>query len=109
MRIDLTGKRALVLGASGGLGGAIAAGLVAAGARVAVSGRSAEKLAASFPGIAATSRLVSDLASPGVGRSVWPAAGWVASLSARVCAAMCRLPRSCRSEQTAQPPPRFLA
>lgn len=35
---DLTGKRALVTGASGGIGGAIARGLHAAGATVAVSG-----------------------------------------------------------------------
>lgn len=70
MRIDLTGKRALVLGASGGLGRAIAAGLAAAGARVAVSGRSAERLAAAFPDEAANPKLVADLAAPGVGRDL---------------------------------------
>ena len=70
MNIDLTGKRALVLGASGGLGGAIARGLGAAGARVAVSSRSAEKLDAAFPDHAAFPKLVADLANPGVGRDI---------------------------------------
>ncbi len=41
---DLTGKRALVTGATGGLGGAIAKQLHAAGASVALSGTRAEKL-----------------------------------------------------------------
>jgi NAD(P)-dependent dehydrogenase (short-subunit alcohol dehydrogenase family) len=40
---DLTGDVAVVLGATGVLGGAIAEGLAAAGARVAVLGRNAEK------------------------------------------------------------------
>ena len=35
---DLTGKRALVTGASGGIGGAVAEALHAAGATVALSG-----------------------------------------------------------------------
>jgi 3-oxoacyl-[acyl-carrier protein] reductase len=41
---DLTGKTALVTGATGGIGGAIARSLHARGATVAVSGRQAEKL-----------------------------------------------------------------
>ncbi|MGF1464102.1 MAG: 3-oxoacyl-[acyl-carrier-protein] reductase [Maricaulaceae bacterium] len=41
---DLTGKRALVTGATGGLGGAIAQALIAQGAQLAVSGTRAEKL-----------------------------------------------------------------
>lgn len=41
---DLTGKRALVTGATGGLGGAIAKTLHAQGAQVALSGTRAEKL-----------------------------------------------------------------
>ncbi len=41
---DLTGKRALVTGATGGLGGAIAQKLHSAGASVALSGTRAEKL-----------------------------------------------------------------
>lgn len=40
---DLTGEVAVVLGATGVLGGAMAEGLAAAGARVAVLGRSAER------------------------------------------------------------------
>ena len=70
MRIDLEGKRALVLGASGGLGGAIARGLGAAGARVAVSSRSREKLETQFPDAGAYPRIVADLAAPGIGRTI---------------------------------------
>jgi 3-oxoacyl-[acyl-carrier protein] reductase len=43
---DLTGKTALVTGATGGIGGSIARALHASGATVAVSGRQAEKLEA---------------------------------------------------------------
>lgn len=43
---DLTGKTALVTGASGGIGSAVAAALAARGARVALSGTNADKLAA---------------------------------------------------------------
>lgn len=43
---DLTGMTALVTGASGGLGTAIAKGLAAQGARLAISGSNAEKLEA---------------------------------------------------------------
>ena len=43
---DLTGKTALVTGATGGIGGAIARALHGAGATVAISGRQAEKLEA---------------------------------------------------------------
>lgn len=44
MRIDLTGKTALVTGSSSGIGQAIAEGLAAAGANVILHGRSASKL-----------------------------------------------------------------
>ena len=43
---DLTGEVAVVIGATGVLGGAIAQGLAQAGARVAVAGRNAERGAA---------------------------------------------------------------
>jgi 3-oxoacyl-[acyl-carrier protein] reductase len=46
MMFDLTGMTALVTGASGGLGSAIARALAAQGARLAVSGSNAEKLEA---------------------------------------------------------------
>ena len=48
---DLTGKRALVTGATGGLGGAIAKILHAQGAHVALSGTRAEKLEALAGGL----------------------------------------------------------
>lgn len=46
MELGITGRTALVLGASGGLGGAIAVRLAEEGANVAVAGRSADALAA---------------------------------------------------------------
>ncbi len=68
MKIDLGGKRALVLGASGGLGSAIANGLIEAGARVAVSGRSADKLRAAVP--EADHTLLADLTTPESGPDI---------------------------------------
>ena len=65
MNIDLSGKTALVLGASGGLGGAIARGLIGAGAKVAVAGRSADKLKAAVPQAAHV--LVADLTTAEIG------------------------------------------
>ncbi|MGI3903511.1 MAG: SDR family oxidoreductase [Janthinobacterium lividum] len=70
MRINLTGQRALVLGASGGLGAAIARGLGEAGARVAVSSRSADKLDAQFPDHETFPKLVADLTASGIGRTI---------------------------------------
>jgi 3-oxoacyl-[acyl-carrier protein] reductase len=46
MMFDLTGMTALVTGASGGIGSAIAKGLAAQGARLAISGSNADKLEA---------------------------------------------------------------
>ncbi|EKF42591.1 SDR family oxidoreductase [Nitratireductor indicus] len=69
MDLELDRRTALVFGASGGLGRAIAEGLAAEGANVILSGRSAEKLEAVREEIAATARgristLVADLGNP---------------------------------------------
>lgn len=45
MKIDLSGKTALVTGSTGGIGFAIAKGLAGAGAKVLINGRKAEKVA----------------------------------------------------------------
>ncbi|MFG6667057.1 SDR family NAD(P)-dependent oxidoreductase [Halomonas sp. HNIBRBA4712] len=44
MNIDLSGKRAVITGSTGGIGYAIAKGLAAAGARVVITGRSKESV-----------------------------------------------------------------
>lgn len=69
MDLELDRRTALVFGASGGLGRAIAEGLAAEGANVILSGRSAEKLEVVREEIAATARgristLVADLGDP---------------------------------------------
>jgi NAD(P)-dependent dehydrogenase (short-subunit alcohol dehydrogenase family) len=66
MDLGLTGRRALVLAGTGGLGRAVADGLAAEGCRVAVSGRDVtrcEQAAAARPGGVG---LAGDLAEPGV-------------------------------------------
>ena len=70
MHIDLTGKRALVLGASGGLGGAIATGLKEAGASVAIVGRAAERLQAALPDVPPMARIVADLSTPDAAETI---------------------------------------
>jgi NAD(P)-dependent dehydrogenase (short-subunit alcohol dehydrogenase family) len=49
MRLDLSGKTALVTGSTQGIGLAIATGLAAAGARVAINGRDRDKVRAALP------------------------------------------------------------
>ncbi len=65
--MDLSGRRALLTGATGGLGTAIAGALAAQGAAVLLSGRkpeALEQLAATLPG-SGHSALPADLAEPG--------------------------------------------
>jgi NAD(P)-dependent dehydrogenase (short-subunit alcohol dehydrogenase family) len=54
VNIDLTGKTALVTGSTQGIGYAIAEGLLGSGARVAVNGRSAERVAAAVAQLSKT-------------------------------------------------------
>ncbi|HTI31798.1 MAG TPA: 3-oxoacyl-[acyl-carrier-protein] reductase [Sphingomonas sp.] len=58
---DLTGMTALVTGASGGIGSAVAKALAAQGARVALSGTRAEKLAEAAQGLEGAVTLPCDL------------------------------------------------
>ena len=52
MKIDLSGKTALVTGSTAGIGNAIARGLAATGANVVVNGRSQAKVDAAAAGVA---------------------------------------------------------
>jgi 3-oxoacyl-[acyl-carrier protein] reductase len=75
MDLGLTGTRALVTAASQGLGRACAASLAAEGARVVISSRSPERLAAAAAEIGAAGSVPADLASAAdvaalVGRAV---------------------------------------
>lgn len=65
MDLALHGRRALVLGSSSGLGRAVASGLVAEGARVAVVSRSAERSQEAATAVSAAAALVADLTVAG--------------------------------------------
>jgi 3-oxoacyl-[acyl-carrier protein] reductase len=65
MDLGLTGKRALVLGASQGLGRAIAAELVAEGAVVAIASRDTRRIGAAATDMGAALALTCDLTVPG--------------------------------------------
>lgn len=67
MELGLTGKRALVMGASSGLGKAIAVELVREGARVAICARGVTKLQAIADEIGAEAAIAGDLSAPGAG------------------------------------------
>ena len=80
MKIDLSGKRAIVTGSTGGIGLAIATGLAAAGAAVSVVGRTQARVDAAVAAIGkATGRDDAD----GVVADVGTAAGCAALVAAR--------------------------
>lgn len=65
MKIDLTGKTALVTGSTGGIGFAIAQGLAGAGAKVLINGRTAGKVNAALERIKALVPGGTFIAAPG--------------------------------------------
>ena len=79
MKIDLSGKTALVTGSTAGIGNAIAKGLAAAGADVVVNGRSQSKVDAA---IAAMAKAVPGAKVRGIAADVSTAAGCKALLAA---------------------------
>jgi NAD(P)-dependent dehydrogenase (short-subunit alcohol dehydrogenase family) len=72
MKIDLSGKTALVTGSTSGIGHAIAKGLAAAGASVVVNGRTQAKVEAA---VAAIAKAVADSKVRGIAADVSTAAG----------------------------------
>jgi 3-oxoacyl-[acyl-carrier protein] reductase len=70
MDLGIVGKRALVLGASRGLGRAVAAALVAEGAQVAIVSRDPDRLQQTARDIGAALALPADLDQPGATRAV---------------------------------------
>jgi len=80
MKIDLTGKTALVTGSTSGIGHAIAKGLAASGAEVVVNGRSQPKVDAA---IAAITKAVPGAKVKGVAADVSTAAGCKALVAAQ--------------------------
>jgi NAD(P)-dependent dehydrogenase (short-subunit alcohol dehydrogenase family) len=57
VRIDLSGRTALVTGSTAGIGRAVAAGLARAGAEVVVNGRSAERVKAAVRALSVLGRV----------------------------------------------------
>lgn len=68
MDLGVAGKRALILGASAGLGRAVAETLVQEGARVAIVSRDSARIAAARAEIGAEAAFAVDLDAPGAGK-----------------------------------------
>lgn len=74
MNLGLTNKRALVFGASSGLGRAVAATLVQEGAKVALVSRNQDRLSVAAREVGAHACIQADLTEPGAGARVTEAA-----------------------------------
>ena len=86
MELELSGKTALVTGASRGIGKAIAELLHAKGCHVALNARSAESLASVCAGLSGTVAVSGDLTKPGhAGRVVAEATTALGSLDIVIC------------------------
>jgi 3-oxoacyl-[acyl-carrier protein] reductase len=70
MDFGLKGRRALVMGASAGLGFAVASELVREGARVAIVSRGEERIRAAAANMGAALGLAADLSRPGAAKAV---------------------------------------
>jgi 3-oxoacyl-[acyl-carrier protein] reductase len=70
MDLGLKGKRALVMGASSGLGYALAEALVKEGARVAICSRDERRITEAARALGCEAPLVADLSKPGAGAKV---------------------------------------